>query len=124
MPAGLTSYLQYVDVYFAATLKAKYTKHFTDWLLTDPPLPNASQRRVLHTKWVANAVAETLLGADVPHAFAQLGYTWLNTQPKCHGLPKYNYESPLDDNPILLPGPPDPAQRLKKPQSSCSCHLL
>lgn len=109
VPPGLTSYLQYIDVYFAATFKAKYSELFTEWLMTDQPLPNASQRRVLHTKWVAAAVRMTLATADVPHAFAQLGYTWLGTKPVCRGLEDYNYESPAEEeaHPILLPGTPD-----------------
>ena len=72
---------KFIDIYFAAAFKHNYTKLFTGWLMTDQPFPNASQRCILHTRWVGEAVAKTLAATDVSHAFAHLGYTWLGTQP-------------------------------------------
>ena len=63
------------------------------------------------------AVRLTVENANVAHAFAQLGYTWMGTVPCCWGIPDYEYISPAEDHPILLPGriqPTASAPRAKK----------
>lgn len=130
VPPGLTSYFQYIDVYFGSQFKANYSKQFSDWLVTDPPMPNAAQRRILHTKWVAAAVKKTLETADVAKAFAQLGYTWMGTKPICRGLDNYDYSSPVEEHPtqgflrfasfdITTPSP-----NVKSLLASCCLRLL
>ena len=104
IPVGTTSLVQPVDIVFNAQFKAaverKATKHLQENLNSYVKgRINASERRVLFTKWVGAAWEELSSKTEmIVHSFEKCGISVAPEDEKIHinGLEDYNVES--DDN--------------------------
>ena len=99
IPEGTTSFLQYLDVYFFATLKDTLYNILDDVaeILEEGNTKrvSASEKRVLVTKAVADAWDATILKTATtrPQAFGQLGYTWGHGEVvSLRSLPDYKFD--------------------------------
>ena len=99
IPAGTTSFLQYLDVYFFSIWKNMLYDILDDVaeVLEEAGSKrvSASEKRVLLTKAVADAWQATVrkTAATRPEAFGKLGYTWGEGQVVClRSLPDYKFD--------------------------------
>ena len=100
--AGFTSFVQWLDTSFFALSKGLYRQRYSEFVLTPQSHKiNASQRRVLMTRWVADAFTEALTKVDVAKGFRKLGYMFTDDasfNPKIR-----DFECALDPDVVPVP---------------------